>query len=221
MDCRPPGSSVHGILQAWILEWVAIPFSRGSSWVSCIAGRFLTTWATREAPSQLYLKNKQVAEGNWKQIDLPLRASSLAVSFPMPVLAPVTTATFPGSWMVDVQTPLDSIFLQTEELSVLHFLCLSQRLLQHPLIYTSQGWRLFSFLLLLSFYRLKEDWSKQNKSFLLLRFSCSNFLCSCLRTEMILLRATLTLAPCSTRTGWIFELLVELFLGLRKSQDSA
>ena len=55
MDCSPPGSSVHGILQARILEWVAISFSRGSSWprnwtqVSCIAGRFLTYWATREA----------------------------------------------------------------------------------------------------------------------------------------------------------------------------
>ena len=31
-DCSPPGSSVHGILQASILEWVAMPFSRGSSW---------------------------------------------------------------------------------------------------------------------------------------------------------------------------------------------
>ena len=31
VDCSPPGSSVHGILQAWILEWVAISFSRGSS----------------------------------------------------------------------------------------------------------------------------------------------------------------------------------------------
>ena len=46
------GSSIHGILQARILEWVAIPFSRGSSWprdrtqVSCIAGRFFTIWAT-------------------------------------------------------------------------------------------------------------------------------------------------------------------------------
>ena len=46
MDCSPPGSSVHGISQARILEWVAISFSRGSSqsrdWtrVSCIAGRF-------------------------------------------------------------------------------------------------------------------------------------------------------------------------------------
>ena len=47
---------VHGILQARILEWVAFPFSRGSSkprdWtqVSCIAGRAFTNWATREAP---------------------------------------------------------------------------------------------------------------------------------------------------------------------------
>ena len=55
-DCSPPGSSVHGILQARILEWVVIPFSRGSSQsrdrtvVSCIASRFFTTWATREAP---------------------------------------------------------------------------------------------------------------------------------------------------------------------------
>ena len=55
MDCSPPGSSVHRILQARTLEWVAIPFSRGSSrprdwtWVSCIAGRFFTVWVTREA----------------------------------------------------------------------------------------------------------------------------------------------------------------------------
>ena len=48
VDCNPPGSSVHGILQARILEWVAMPSSRGSSrprdrtQVSCIAGRFFT-----------------------------------------------------------------------------------------------------------------------------------------------------------------------------------
>ena len=53
MDCSLPDSSVHGILQAQ--RRVAIPFSRGSSqprdwtWVSHIAGRFLTIWATREA----------------------------------------------------------------------------------------------------------------------------------------------------------------------------
>ena len=55
MDCTPPGSSVCGISQARILEWVAIPFSRGSPWpsdrtqVSRIAGRFFTVWASREA----------------------------------------------------------------------------------------------------------------------------------------------------------------------------
>ena len=54
-DCSLPGSSVHGTLQARILEWVASPFSRGSSqprdWtlVSHNAGRFFTIWATREA----------------------------------------------------------------------------------------------------------------------------------------------------------------------------
>ena len=52
VDCSPPGSSVHGILQERILEWTAIPFSRGSSQprdqtqVSCIAGRLFTIWAT-------------------------------------------------------------------------------------------------------------------------------------------------------------------------------
>ena len=53
-DCSPSDSFVHGILQARILEWVAVPFSRGSSWpgdqthISCIAGRFLMVWATRK-----------------------------------------------------------------------------------------------------------------------------------------------------------------------------
>ena len=52
MDCSPPDSSVHGILQARILEWVAMPFSRGSSQprdqtqVSRIAGGFFTICAT-------------------------------------------------------------------------------------------------------------------------------------------------------------------------------
>ena len=56
MDCSPLDSSVHGILQARILERVAIPFSRGPSWprdqtpVFCTAGRFITVWVTKEAP---------------------------------------------------------------------------------------------------------------------------------------------------------------------------
>ena len=54
MDCSPPGSSILGILQARILEWVAISFSRGSSrprdWTcaSRVAGRRFHLWATRE-----------------------------------------------------------------------------------------------------------------------------------------------------------------------------
>ena len=69
-DCSPPGYilsrgfsmgfSVHEILQARILEWIAISFSRGSSWsrdrilVSCIADWFFTDWATREALVCIY-----------------------------------------------------------------------------------------------------------------------------------------------------------------------
>ena len=54
VDCSLPGSSVHGILQARILECISIPFSRGSSQpryrtqVSGIAGRLFTVWAIRE-----------------------------------------------------------------------------------------------------------------------------------------------------------------------------
>ena len=48
MDCSPPGSSVHGIFQARILEWAAISFcgiflTRDRTWVSCTAGTFVTT----------------------------------------------------------------------------------------------------------------------------------------------------------------------------------
>ena len=49
VDCSPPGSSVHGILQARILEWVAISFSRESSRFSHVAGRHFNLWATRKA----------------------------------------------------------------------------------------------------------------------------------------------------------------------------
>ena len=53
--CAPMDYTVHGILLAIILEWVAIPFSRGSSQprvqiqVSHITGRFFTSWGTRKA----------------------------------------------------------------------------------------------------------------------------------------------------------------------------
>ena len=54
MDCSLTGSSIYGIFQARILEWVAISFSQRSSqprdwtWVSCVVGRRFTIWGTRE-----------------------------------------------------------------------------------------------------------------------------------------------------------------------------
>ena len=62
MDCSLPSSSIHGILQARILEWIAISFSRGSSrprdrtQVSHIGGRCFNLWATRK-PISLYMWN--------------------------------------------------------------------------------------------------------------------------------------------------------------------
>ena len=65
--CHPMDYTVHGILQARILEWAAIPFSRGSSqprdWtqISCI-GRVFTSWATREAHKAI-IKGQKVGGG--------------------------------------------------------------------------------------------------------------------------------------------------------------
>ena len=73
MDCSPPGSSVYGILQARILEWVAIPSSRGASWPrdwthiscgSCFAGGFFTAEPPAK-PMVLYIfigKNLHIKE---------------------------------------------------------------------------------------------------------------------------------------------------------------
>ena len=71
MDCSLPSSSVHGISQARILEWVAIPFSRRSSrpkdwtWVSCTAGRFFTLWASLTGGVILWRK----PEKDWERFN--------------------------------------------------------------------------------------------------------------------------------------------------------
>ena len=90
MDCSPPGFSVHGILQARILEWVAIPFSRGSSWprdwtlVSCIELPFelqgspryslarptCKSWNPKETP--LFIQVSEVTTEICLQSDCPL-----------------------------------------------------------------------------------------------------------------------------------------------------
>ena len=76
MDCSLPGSSVHRILQVRIPEWVAISFSRGSSWprartqVSRIGGRRYNLWATREDMRHKQQLNKILCKHRiWKDLD--------------------------------------------------------------------------------------------------------------------------------------------------------
>ena len=88
IDCN---SSVHGILQASILEWVAISFFRGSSWpndwtgVSCIAGRFFTIWATKEAQEKNQHKVTYVSMfgrfKNWIKTQILKRTCTISGSY--------------------------------------------------------------------------------------------------------------------------------------------
>ena len=86
VDCSPPGSSVHGILQTRILEWAAILFSRGSSrpkdqtWVSCIAGRFLTIWVTREG-TKLSPKNAIVMYKVWLKLGYKILCAMIVFGY--------------------------------------------------------------------------------------------------------------------------------------------
>ena len=79
--CDPMDYTVHGILQARILEWVAYPFSSGSSRlrnrtrVSCIAGRFFINWAIREALKKIIM-NKL---GSLEEMDKSLETCNLPV----------------------------------------------------------------------------------------------------------------------------------------------
>ena len=95
MDYSLPGSSVHGILQARILEWVAISFSRrGSSWlrdrtwVSCIAGRFFTIWTPGEIPESRWKSSK---EGGFSDQSQHILTSSLVSDY--------TLGYHPGQWL--------------------------------------------------------------------------------------------------------------------------
>ena len=87
MDCSPPGSSVRGISQPKILEWVAISFSRGSSWlrdrthISCLADRFFTT----ETPGKPYkcmciVAAAQRRSGKWPRGDTPRPRSGVVIA---------------------------------------------------------------------------------------------------------------------------------------------
>ena len=80
MNCSPPDSSAHGIFQAWILEWVAISFSRASSWprdqtqVSHIIGRHFTVWAYKGKLIQKEKKNVfSTLDTAWKKCFFKIR----------------------------------------------------------------------------------------------------------------------------------------------------
>ena len=74
MDCSPPGSSVHGILQTRILEWVAISFSRDLPYLGIkpgslvLADGFFTVWAIREAETTWFLKTEEGRILEWVAI---------------------------------------------------------------------------------------------------------------------------------------------------------
>ena len=77
VDCSPPGCSVPGILQARILEWAAISFSRGSSqprdWtlISFPTGRFLTIWATGKSLAWLHLSKMEIiVPTSWTAVNI-------------------------------------------------------------------------------------------------------------------------------------------------------
>ena len=104
MDWSLQGSSVHGILQARILEWVAISFSRGSSrsrnrtHVSCIAGRFFTDWARREACIRRRIIN------HWTTSEVP--PSSII----MTTLIAITLITISSWSLISLQPTLSVLF---------------------------------------------------------------------------------------------------------------
>ena len=117
MDCSPPGSSVHGIFPARILEWVAIPFSRGSSWprdgtrishISCIAGRFFTIYLShqgRETFSGRHFQQMLCKSDRKDQIRRRLNPThwSWFTSLFLPLLLTLSRVGFPakqrgGSW---------------------------------------------------------------------------------------------------------------------------
>ena len=94
MDYSPPGSSVHGISQARILEWIAISFSRGSSqsrdWthiscIFCIGRKILYCWATREGPNNFQVTLNRILLLSPPQRLLPSRSLKPCPLWPPPL----------------------------------------------------------------------------------------------------------------------------------------
>ena len=128
VDCRPPGSSVHGILQARILEWVAISFSRVSSrprdrtQVSHIIGRRFNLWATREVQPEIKLPT---SAGSSKKQESSRKTSISALPKPLTVWITVNCGKFfkrweyqtawPASWETYMQVRKQQLELDMEQ----------------------------------------------------------------------------------------------------------
>ena len=93
MDCSPPGSSVHGILQARILEWIASSYSRGSSWPGiepmflaslALAGRFFTTAPPAMPSITVLLSNFRIYLLPLRETSYPSAATPHLPSTPLP-----------------------------------------------------------------------------------------------------------------------------------------
>ena len=119
-DCSPVGSSVHGIFQVRILEWVAVPFSRGSSqpedqsWVSCIAGRFFTIWDTREV-HQLQETNAVQSLGQEDPLEKEMATPSSILAWENLWTEEPGGLQFMGSWRVrqDLATKQQELILSS------------------------------------------------------------------------------------------------------------
>ena len=136
MDYSLSGSSIHGIFQTRVLEWVAISFSRGSSWsgdrtqVSRIAGRHFTIWATREAlihlrrPSYPPFCSLELCIQLGKCFPFSL-AFHVSRFFPLSVKPPQISFAFLHLFFFGMVLVTASCTLPTSILQVLQALCLA------------------------------------------------------------------------------------------------
>ena len=121
MDHSPRGSPVHGILQARKLEWVAIPFSRGSSWPRdwtsisfgfCIGRQVLYIRATWKAPFQTYLSSKNLLISSVSCLPFVLCSGSKILSFSQNIV-PYYLAVLSCFWILNyswqIWWPLDKL----------------------------------------------------------------------------------------------------------------
>ena len=102
IDCSPPSSSVHGILQARILEWVAMPSSRGSSpsreWTqaSCIADGFFTIEPPGKSSKMVYNYKINLSDGSFSFFSFHFSCLSYLDGRPLQVLQIITVNLYSG-----------------------------------------------------------------------------------------------------------------------------